>query len=218
MSQVPTTPSQPEPRIGGAPPPQARRDRWTHPLLVAVAPPVVAGIFAVIVVYVGQSQGALPIPSGPSAVAEGTTTAPSASTSPTVSATTASSVPTDRSPAVRHQGEVRLASGGDEIDINAPSSDPTWGVPAGYTESISFSSGSLQLWDLDIVKLGGGEAATYENCSTRTDYAYVNSVDADTLDGLDVCVRSEGGRFAALRLTGYDSDSATLDITTWQIL
>jgi hypothetical protein len=128
-------------------------------------------------------------------------------------------VPEAGAPPIRHQGEVTLANGGDRIDVNAPASDPVWG--AGATSSsadyIAYSSGYLYFSGVDVLSLGGGETASYETCSTRTGYGGGDLIDPATLDGLDVCVRASSGRYAAVRLTGYNDDSLKLDITTWEL-
>jgi hypothetical protein len=114
---------------------------------------------------------------------------------------------------------VTLANGGDAIDIDAPNSDPTWGAGSiGIADPyISFSGGALHFQFLDILTLDGGEAATHETCSTRTGYAEGGHIDPGTLEGLDTCVRTSAGRFAAVRLNGYSDNAVTLNITTWQL-
>jgi hypothetical protein len=219
--------SQPRPSsrgtAGGTPPqPHQQNGRWTHPLLIAVAGPLVGGIFAVAAVYVGQSKGVLPTPAGATTAAEETTVTSPTTADLTTSPSTASSVPAAGSPPIRHEGDVTLAKYGDMVDINAPSSDPTWGAPAGRKDSIGFYSDiatpdTLLFYQLDAVKLDRGDVASYENCSTRTDYAGLDSGEVSGLEGLDICVRSSSGRFAVVRVTGYDDDSVTLHITTWEL-
>lgn len=128
-------------------------------------------------------------------------------------------VPEAGAPSIRNQGEVTLAKGGDRIDINAPDSDPVWG--AGTTsissQHITYTSSGLYFQFIDLLRLSGGETATYETCSTRTGYGEGTYVDPGTLDGLEVCLRADSGRYAAVRLIGYSDASLTLSITTWEL-
>ena len=232
MSQPP--PSSPSPPGGGGPP-QPQNSRWTHPLVIAVAGPLVAGIFTVVAVYLGQSKGALPIPSGPSPAAEpstavgpssaagdtaaGSPTSSRASTGPSAG----TSAPTAGSPAVRHQGEVTIAdvaSGGDSIDINAPADDPIWragDIGAYDAGAVMLNSGNLYIEAASILMLNSGEAAAYEACRTRTGYVSASGIDPSTLEDSNVCIRTDEGRFATVRLVDSGEDSVTLAITTWQM-
>jgi hypothetical protein len=134
-----------------------------------------------------------------------------------------SSVPTAGSPAVRHQGEVTIAevaSGGDSIDINAPADDPIWRageIEAYEAGAVKLNYGRLYIENASILMLNPGETASYEVCRARTGYVSARDIDASTLEGSNVCIRTAEGRFATVRLVDSGEDSVTLDITTWEM-
>ncbi len=129
--------------------------------------------------------------------------------------------------AVRNQGEVTLAVGGDFIDLTASPGDPTWGAGSAdqFQDPVVFLYDRNNLsfgYGIDMLRLPAGVPATYEACSSGTGYApprggsFDNQVDPSTLENSDACLRLDDGRFAALRLVSVGEGTITLAITTWE--
>lgn len=127
--------------------------------------------------------------------------------------------PESGAPPIRHQGEVTLAAGGDRIDMNSPSTDPVWGAGTTSTSAqyLSFSTSGLYFNAVDVLRLNPGETATHSTCSTRTGYSGDSYVSVESFDGVEVCARTETGRFAAIRLVDHNDQAVTLAITTWEL-
>lgn len=127
--------------------------------------------------------------------------------------------PTDGEPPVRHQGQVNLAD--DVINLNAPSSDPTWG--AGEERGIYSKSDEVRYSRLGLsveapyLVLPSGTQPSFAACSTATGYqqGVGQLIEPEELE-TPACVRLESGRYATLKAVSWTNDVVTLDVTTWE--
>ena len=100
---------------------------------------------------------------------------------------------TPRAPAVRHQGRVTLAAGGDSINLEAPASDVTWA--SGQTDAadpgllLYSSSGNLVFgYDVGLLALGAGQVASFDTCSVATGYSgNLSGSDPGNFQGTNIC-------------------------------
>lgn len=123
-------------------------------------------------------------------------------------------------PAIRHRGVVTLTDGGDAADINAPATDATWG--SGTIESyqdgaVELNFGNVYFRSASLLRLESG-TATYASCKSSTGYAPAGQVDPATLEGKNVCLRTDAGRYATARLVGQSPRSVKLELTTWEMV
>lgn len=197
-----------------APPPSSRR--WTHPLLLAVAGLLVGGILAVAAVYIGQSQGAIPTPAGPTTVAgptttvaQGPTAAPSTSAGTTAVPTAGTATGSAHS-VLYGPGEIRLG----RADLDTVPPDATAGMD--YmdigAESVTGSSASMYSVPFGVRPIVAWEGAgppTPEGCDDRLTRLPERSVTVGVGD--TVCVRSDGGEVvAAATVAALEPDDGTV--------
>lgn len=121
---------------------------------------------------------------------------------------------------VRRQGRVNVAD--NQIDLNSPSSDPTWGtdeIPSYPLQSdiLSYSWGTIHI-QADYLPMPRASKVDYEACSTATGYrqGLAQNIEPDDLEEADTCVHLESGRFAKVRLLDITDDTAVMDITVWE--
>jgi TolA-binding protein len=131
----------------------------------------------------------------------------------------AGATPTPSEP-VRHSGEVTLAENGDQIDLNAPSTDDLWegDGSVGY-DFAELYEGQLRLYSVDSLPLQG-KTADYQTCSTSSGYGGGDGTgytyyDPASLRG-DRCFRLESDRFASITFVRADGDRMTFAVTTWE--
>ena len=205
MSQAPPPSSQPGPREGDGPQPQHRC--WSHPLLVAVVAAVIGGIFSVLGVLLGQSQGVLGTP-GPAT--------PQSATPPTSTPTAGKPSSPSPSPSVAAHsvlygpGEIRLG----RADLDTVPPDATAGMD--YmdigAESVTGSSASMYSVPFGVRPIVGWEGAgppTPEGCDDRLTRLPERSVTVGVGD--TVCVRSDGGEVvAAATVAALEPDDGTV--------
>jgi hypothetical protein len=200
-----------------APPPSGR---WSHPLLLAVAGPLVGGLFAVAVVYIGQSNGRLPTPEGPSTAtgattaARGTTAAPSTSAS-TIAGSTA--VPTGSAYSVLYgPGEIRLG----QADLDTVPPRVTAGVEAIDVGAERITGSSASMYSVPfgarpIVEWEGAAPPSPEGCADQLTRLGRSSVDVGVGD--TVCVWIDGESVAAVTVNALDPDdhAALVSVIVW---
>jgi hypothetical protein len=195
------------------PPPPGR---WTHPLLLALAGFLVGGIFAVAVVYIGQSKGAFPTPSGPSTAtgstattAQETTAAPSASAGTTAVPTAGTATGSAHS-VLYGPGEIRLG----RADLDTVPPDATAGmnymdIGAELVTGSSADMYSVPFGVRPIVAWEGAGPPTPEGCDDRLTRLPERSVTVGVGD--TVCVRSDGGEVvAAATVAALEPDDGTV--------
>ncbi|MBM7807773.1 hypothetical protein JOD57_003610 [Geodermatophilus bullaregiensis] len=116
---------------------------------------------------------------------------------------------------------MQLVINGDAIDINAPSTEETWraGQLTDYDPgAVSLNTGYLRVHSASQQFLDPGQAGSYEICSTRTAYTSAFSGnEPNELDGRDLCIRTEEGRYAVIRLVNQSDDLITFSITVWEL-
>ena len=121
-------------------------------------------------------------------------------------------------PDIRNKAVVLLASGKGSIDLDA-SSSPDWGLSwySIATHRLYVSGSNLSFTNAQLQK-HEGEPATYATCSAVKTYDARSAIPLSELS-VDsfLCGRITGnGRIAAMRVTGLDTNTITLDITTWE--
>jgi hypothetical protein len=224
MSAAPTSPSQPPSGTTGAPSPQGRRSISTHPLLLAVAPAVAGaiagGLVTALVTYFGQANGVIPVPSGPSTVAAGTTETPTTSSSPTTT-TTSSSPPTTSQPSsaaarpvLYGPNEIRFKS----VDLDAvpPAQTGVIGTADLGTSSVTGSSVTFySYYNSRIAPWDGASPPRPEDCDDRL--ARLPQEKVNAVAGSTVCVQSGEEAVAAVTLTSMDQeeDAVLASIVVW---
>jgi hypothetical protein len=128
------------------------------------------------------------------------------------------SLPPTGTPVVRHAANgVKVAHQGDNIDLNAPADDPTWGAASAddETDTVGYEYGTLYFTGAAYVTLN--EAATYRSCSTATGYADNESLDANDLKNKKTCLKLTTGRFGTIEVTAHESrKTAVLNLTIWE--
>jgi hypothetical protein len=121
-------------------------------------------------------------------------------------------------PEIRNKGVVALASGKGSIDLDA-SNSPDWHKSLyNYATNQLYVSGSNLSFTNTQMQKHEGEPATYATCSAVKTYDARSAIPLSELS-VDsfLCGRITGsGRIAAMRVTGLDANSITLDITTWE--
>jgi uncharacterized membrane-anchored protein YhcB (DUF1043 family) len=134
-------------------------------------------------------------------------------TSPTGSTTSAAN-----DPAIRNKGVVGLASGKEGIDLDA-SNSPDWHryFYQSTTNQLYVYGSNLSFTNTQVLKREG-EPATYATCSAVKAYDARSAIPLSELSvNSFLCGRITGsGRIAAMRITSLDTNSITLDITTWE--
>ncbi|MCA1704419.1 MAG: hypothetical protein LC808_14625 [Actinobacteria bacterium] len=110
---------------------------------------------------------------------------------------------------VRHSGPLVLAAGY-SADLDSPSSDPQWTT---NTSDISFSGDTISPYPAGLYL--GDKKADYETCRNTTGYSN-SSLDVGSVSvGTYFCVKTESGRYSALRITQLDSSKVGFDIVTY---
>ncbi len=224
---------------GAGPNGPANQGHWLarHPWMNGLAGGLLGAAATVAVGLFADAQGAITINVNGATPAASASASPEAAPRLTTPAATSSSTPTPTpapapapstttasrpaTPPIRHQGDVQLARNGDSIDINAPSSDPTWRVgqlDLSDTGAVSLDAGNLYVWGASGTLLDPGEIGSYEVCSTQTTYTKVYpGLRVNELDGRDLCIRTAEGRFAVIRVVDYVESTATFNITVWEL-
>lgn len=111
---------------------------------------------------------------------------------------------------IRHSGQLVLAVGRG-ADLDSPSSDPQWDtdyLDISYEGShidvdTNFSAAALYL---------GDKEADYQTCRNTTGYSGEN---LNTVVGAYICIKTDQGRYSALRITQLDSSKVTFDVVTY---
>lgn len=126
-------------------------------------------------------------------------------------------VPTPGTAAIRHQGQVDI--GDDSLDLNAPASDPKWGMGETHVgEDIVRHQGGGLFIEADYLNLPPGTKADYPTCSSATGYQYGGNMfwEPTELERDNLCLRLNSGRYATLKVVGSANDLVTVDLTTWE--
>ena len=112
---------------------------------------------------------------------------------------------------VRHSGQLVLADGGPDADLDSPSSDPQW--QSGNTD-LSFSSQEIRVYGATALYLGDTRA-DYGTCRGRTGYS-PNSINTGTLGvGKYLCVKTDENRYSALRVVSLSASQVAFDVMTY---
>lgn len=113
---------------------------------------------------------------------------------------------------VRHRGPLVLATD-HRADLDAPPSDPQWpngnddvGYSAGPHENLFPNSAALYL---------GDKRASYETCRNTTGYSDKSLDTGSVAPGRYICVKTDRGRYSALRVTQLDSSKIAFDVITY---
>jgi hypothetical protein len=155
------------------------------------------------------------VPTTTSPPTESTTTA-----DPTASPRPSTQRPPGTTVAAYHAGSATMAVGV-ELDLDALPTDPQWGMLSNGGGDIRYSS----TYCSTICREGRGPqllivgaGATYDTCATTTGYNGNDIPAAKVQVGLTLCVRTDGGRFSVVTVTGFISMSSplTISITTYK--
>ncbi len=191
--------------------------RWTHPLLLAVAGPLVGGIFAVLAVYVGQSSGVLPTPVGPSPEAQVTTTAaPAASATSPGSATSATGGPGPNSSSATSAGARSVLYGPNEIrfsevDFDAVPPEPTGVIGAydlGTLEATDTTAEMFAAYNARLTPWGEATRPRPEDCDDRL--ARVAQEEVRVIVGDTLCIQTENEAVAAVTINAINQQDETV--------
>ena len=193
------------PTLSGVKPP-ARAPSGHNPFWAGAGGPilaaVVAGVFGLVGLLVGNSGAA-------SKVLPGSPEVTRTVTAPPVTVTATSNAPTGSRTASGdwHSGSLTIALSG-SADLDAPQSDPTWGevsLPNGANYDLSFTGEVLNpqfgaQFQVQILSTG---STNPPSCQTESGYG-TGGVDMTTLKiGTYLCAVTSEGRFAQLRLAKF---------------
>jgi len=111
---------------------------------------------------------------------------------------------------VRHSGQLVLAYSS-EADLDSPSSNPQWDTDTSelvnvYPATIRVNTTALYL---------GDKQADYETCRNTTGYSGRYFDTGSLAPGAYICVKTNEGRYSALRITQLDSSKITFDVATY---
>lgn len=136
---------------------------------------------------------------------------------PTPTATGTSGTHTAGKPKIYHQGALFLT--GDNVDLDAPPSDPQWGTlnltPGDqYDINGSGNSAIFILNNAQGVQLG---SSTGNSCFTATGYTNDRiGIDTPALRiGQEICVETTEGRFSLLKIISLPQNGIQLYVTTY---
>ncbi len=122
---------------------------------------------------------------------------------------------------VYHQGKLTLTSDGDQADLDAPPTDPQWGVlnlTPGHQPDISFP-GDAELY-LDSNAQGVQlNKATDNSCINATGYttsALGGSTTSPLRVGQYICVHTPEGHFALLKVLTLQANQITFFVKTFK--
>ena len=216
----------------------ARVFAWSGVKLVAMrrpaAPPnwaAIGGVAAVVSVLVavlawwlprsptaGGETSSTPVAAAPISQGPRISDGPLVTTKDSASPSTSSS----RAATVRHDAEVLLAKEGDAIDLNAPSSDRSWGAGAGGADTVWYNYALGDYLEFDGVQVATTHTdATFEICRWATNYADPSGrgqLDlAEMSDKPRLCLRLTSGRYAAISKVKQTSDSIKVHLTVWEL-
>jgi hypothetical protein len=121
---------------------------------------------------------------------------------------------------IRNAATVTLAARGDTIKLNSDLQSFDYG-PASYEpDEFEYRGDEIRLTDtfmpnLDDRVLATGDAG-YATCAVGTGYSRKSAFSPSELTGLNVCLRLESGRFAAVHVVRFDKETVDLQVTVWQ--
>jgi hypothetical protein len=125
-------------------------------------------------------------------------------------------IQTSTAATVRHSGQLVLAATINATsygDLDSPSSNPQWNTDA---SDISYTIGFSPLIDVRTAALYlGDERADYETCRNTTGYSDKDFDIGSVAPGAHICVKTNEGRYSALRITQLDSSKITFDVVTY---
>lgn len=124
------------------------------------------------------------------------------------------------SPAIRHSGRVTLGYGGEYVDLNAPASDIRWGAshvtPPNTPDHINYWLDALFVPSVQVLRLEG-EKANYATCSTKAGFTTPGSLKVNFVDDSgDICLLTNSGRYATVKMVKARPKAVTIEITTWE--
>lgn len=115
---------------------------------------------------------------------------------------------------VRHSGQLFIANGVG-VDLDALQADPQWGTGDAYKADISYYGNSITLFSGVNTLILGAKKADYNSCRDSTGYAAWRVADSALQPGTYVCVKTNGGRYSALRITLVTPAWLKLDVVTY---
>lgn len=116
---------------------------------------------------------------------------------------------------VRSTHTVKLADGGDTLDLNSTLVNFDAGKKWIVTDGIKYSGARLQLSGVAHTKLAQG-AATFETCAVASGWKEDYSIEPHRITDATECFRLDSGRFASIVVTAHDADFITLAIVVWE--
>ena len=118
---------------------------------------------------------------------------------------------------VRHSAtSLVLALDGEGANLDAPQSDGQWGRNADKTDvDITYGAGELGFGGRDALILGAGIPASYSSCSTETGYSGADVQLEDIQVGQGICVKTDGNRYAALKVRQAVTARIVFDVVTY---
>lgn len=113
---------------------------------------------------------------------------------------------------VRHDGSITIALDGNDVDLDSPASDPQW--QTGDRDLYFYHSSTKNLvFTGPVIRVS--TPADYTSCRTTTGYRQGAYDVADLTPGEYFCVKTGEQRYSAVKLTGIQSDSVTIDVKTF---
>jgi len=110
---------------------------------------------------------------------------------------------------VRHSGQLVLADDSG-ADLDSPSSNPQWNTDA---LDIGNAYPAIQVYTTALYL--GDKRADYETCRNTTGYSDEGFDTGSVAPGAYICVKTNEGRYSALRITQLDSSKITFDVVTY---
>ena len=120
-------------------------------------------------------------------------------------------IQTSTAATVRHSGQLVLADFS-EADLDSPSSNPQWDTDI---SDIGNAYSAIQVRVDTTALYLGDKRADYETCRNTTGYSDEEFDTGSLAPGAYICVKTNEGRYSALRITQLDSSKITFDVVTY---
>jgi len=111
---------------------------------------------------------------------------------------------------VRHNGQLVLVDA--SADLDSPSSDPQWNTG---TSDIDYEENTIRFIFAATALYLGDKRADYETCRNTTGYDDQNIDIGNVAPGAYMCVKTNQGRYSALRVTLLESSKIAFDVVTY---
>lgn len=140
-------------------------------------------------------------------------TPPTSNVPPSADASTTAPPPSE--PVVRHRGELTLVSGGGNADLDSPQSDRQWsGKDVDGWGDITQSGNYINFFTFTSALVSNGPA-NYTTCDGQTGYSNDPIPVDPSSAGMNICVKTDHGRYAAIKIIDVTTDRIRLDVVTY---